>query len=290
MLPNAVKKQLQVAEDRYKQVYGNTENTDETPNEAVGVVDEAPGKEEQEQQAQPTKNWEAAYKVLQGKFNAEVPRLHEQIRTLEAEIKELKTRPAAPPPSPIKDEEVQEYGENFVDFVKRAASTVVPEGVSKVPEIEKSIEEIRAETLRQSKRAFLSDLTRLAPNWESLNEDPDFIAWLDESDQFSGRKRQQLLDDACSSFDAERAARFFTTYGRGKEPEQPKDLTEHVVPPTSKVDVPVQGKRIWTPGEIKSFFDTVSRGGYRGREAEAAQIERDIYAAQREGRIRRPRM
>jgi hypothetical protein len=42
---------------------------------------------------------------------------------------------------------------------------------------------------------------------------------------------------------------------------------------------------MYAPGDIAKFFNDVKQGKYKGKEAERDRIERDIFAAQREGRI-----
>jgi hypothetical protein len=43
--------------------------------------------------------------------------------------------------------------------------------------------------------------------------------------------------------------------------------------------------KVYTPEDIKKFFNDVRSGKYRGREQERDRIERDIFNAQRENRI-----
>jgi hypothetical protein len=45
-------------------------------------------------------------------------------------------------------------------------------------------------------------------------------------------------------------------------------------------------KQIITTADIDAFYDAVRRGMYRGREAEQAQLEQELFLAQREGRVR----
>jgi hypothetical protein len=45
-------------------------------------------------------------------------------------------------------------------------------------------------------------------------------------------------------------------------------------------------KPIYTRPQIKTLYEQHRRGAYLGREAEWTRIEADIFAAQREGRIR----
>jgi hypothetical protein len=53
----------------------------------------------------PAEDWEHKYRVLQGKYNSEVPRLSGQVSSLQAQLDELTAkmedmRKAAPPPAP----------------------------------------------------------------------------------------------------------------------------------------------------------------------------------------------
>jgi hypothetical protein len=41
----------------------------------------------------------------------------------------------------------------------------------------------------------------------------------------------------------------------------------------------------YTANDIKTFFSDVQRGKFKGKEQERDRKERDIFAAQREGRI-----
>ena len=49
---------------------------------------------------------------------------------------------------------------------------------------------------------------------------------------------------------------------------------------------PVTGaNQTYSPADIEQFFSDVRKGRYKGRDDERGRIERDIFAAQREGRI-----
>jgi len=72
--------------------------------------------------------WEARYKTLHGKYNAEVPRLHSALKerdsklnSLTEEVEALKQALAKPKESLVKPEEVNEFGEPLVDLIRRAA-------------------------------------------------------------------------------------------------------------------------------------------------------------------------
>jgi hypothetical protein len=45
-------------------------------------------------------------------------------------------------------------------------------------------------------------------------------------------------------------------------------------------------KQIITTADVNAFYDAVRKGYYNGREAEKNALEQELFAAQREGRVR----
>jgi hypothetical protein len=237
-------------------------------------------------------SWEQKYKVIANKYSAEVPRYAAEIRSLKAEIDELKQSldksseaPKAEPKSSVKPEEVEEYGEKFVDFVKRAASDAVP---SDVNELKTSVEEMRREQQVLARKRFFGELVELSPQWEQLNEDKAFLGWLGEIDPFSGQQRQVIFDDAYSKLDAWRVANFFNGYSESQkatEPPPPKPSLDSQITPkvTARTTTP-PAKKVYSTTDVARFYDDMRRGKYSTEEA--ARIESDIFAAQAEGRFR----
>ena len=312
-------KQAQLADEMYNKIYGNTgtpapENKDPPPQETVEApvvepatdqaapADEATAevkKENDETQPKPKfpdadpndKSWEQRYKVLANKYSAEVPRYAAEIRSLKAEIAELKkAAEAKPEPAKqvdnlVKPEEVAEYGEKFVDFVKRAAKEVVPNDVS---ELRSTVEELRKTNSQLERKRFFEELAGLSPTWESLNTDKEFLDWLGELDPYTGQQRQSLFDDAYAKLDAWRVANFFNAYNDSLEkkepPAQKPNLAEQVTPKTTGKTAPPQGKKLYTNAEVARFYDELRRG--KISQEDARRIEQDIFAAQAEGRFR----
>ena len=236
--------------------------------------------------------WEQKYKVIANKYSAEVPRYAAEIRSLKAEIDGLKQRldkpsddPKPEPRSSVKPEEAEEYGEKFVDFVKRAASDAVP---SDVNELKSSVEEMRREQQVLARKRFFGELVELSPQWEQLNEDKAFLGWLGEIDPFSGQQRQSIFDDAYSKLDAWRVANFFNGYSesqKAQEPPPPKPSLDSQITPkvTARTTAP-PAKKVYSTADVARFYDDMRRGRYTNEEA--ARIESDIFAAQAEGRFR----
>ena len=74
-----------------------------------------------------SETWRSRYETLNGKFNAEVPRLHEQLREVNERSKALEAKVAAaanpppPPPKLVTEEEIREYSPEYFDMHRRAA-------------------------------------------------------------------------------------------------------------------------------------------------------------------------
>lgn len=315
----AVERQAQLADELYQQTYGNTNQqapANEEQGETTPPPDPQPKLEVTESAPEaaapadpPTENapetpkpkfpdadpndpsWENKYKIIANKYSAEIPRYAAEIRSLKTEIDSLKQKLATPqqptqPASPqILPEEVEEYGEKFVDFVKRAAREVVPNDVES---LKQSVEEVRKTQTNLERKRFFEELGGLSPVWQELNEDKGFLDWLGELDPYTGMQRQQLFDDAYGKLDAWRVANFFNAYFDGvpkQEPPPPKpSLEPQVTPKVSGRTAPPQGKKIYTTAEVARFYDDLRRGKYT--QDEAARIEQDIFAAQSEGRMR----
>jgi hypothetical protein len=246
------------------------------------------------------KDWEQKYRVLQGKYNHEVPGLQKENRDLKAdvqalreEVDRLKQRPAEPPAPTraptVRPEEVEQYGQDFVDFVGRVAQSVAAPAAQKVDnsQLEQRVarsEEIASAALR---RQFFNDLTDKVPDWEQLNTDAGFLKWLDSVDPLTGTPRQVLFDDAYDKLDLHRVSAFFTSFSGnvGAAPRGAAPPQSMVTPTTMRgaSDVP-QGKKIWTQREIGSFYNDMRTG--RINPEDAARTEHEIFAAQNEGRVR----
>lgn len=253
------------------------------------------------------KDWEHKYRVMQGKYHHEVPALRQENQQLKGDLQALRQQvdelvaqarqpvnqpPPVTPASTIKPEEVQQYGEDFVDFVKRVATSVAPPQIApaKVDTSQLEARVARAENVSEAalKRQFFGDLTALSPRWEQQNTDKAFLTWLDETDPMTGMTRQAVFDDAYSKLDVNRVAAFFNTFGGssvGAAPTGVPPANAMVTPMTMRgqPDVP-QGKRLWTSKEIGDFFNNVRTG--RITPEDAARVEQDIFAAQTEGRVR----
>jgi hypothetical protein len=152
----------------------------------------------------------------------------------------------------------------------------------------------------------------MAAGWEEVNNSPEFHAWLDEQDPYAGAKRGAMLAQAYGSGDVTRVAAFFTGFTKehaavapsGQQPQPagqgtppgpiPNVSLASLAAPGTGVGGPQSAgtpnesgqQRVYTRSEIATFYEDVRKGAYRGRDADKQAIERDIFNAQKTGRLR----
>ena len=259
--------------------------------------------------------WEQKYKTLQGMYNKEVPRLSSENRELGSRVSQLESLlgdlkkqetpvQEAPVEKLITEDDVKEYGDS-IDVMRRAAKEEVAGQLGRVAQLEKEIAELKGvvpqvQQVKQqqkttSEKQFWDVLNREVPNWNEINSNPDFQSWLLEVDPLTGISRQTYLEDAQRKQDAGRVINFFNTFAkvsgvdnsaRDKSATQSAELQKQVAPKRGRAGQPVNNDaKTYSPKDIEKFFTDVRKGKYKGREDERARMERDIFAAQQEGRI-----
>jgi hypothetical protein len=209
----------------------------------------------------------------------------------------------------VTDEDVQTFGSDFFDAVERKVKEIVEgsnaEIYSKVKNIEQRVGGVQQVIKKDDRGRMIERLDRDVSDWKGLNEDPEFVAWLNETDPLTGGHRHAMLLAAWEVNDAPRVAAFFTTFLReqaavsaneprvtnGQPPAPVTNLGAFAAPGRAKANgVTQQGSDPAKPNitrkYISSFYTDVAAGKYRSNPARQAQIERDIHAAGAEGRIR----
>jgi hypothetical protein len=313
-IPRAVKEAAERAEALHKQVYEtqpegepNTtqvENSDpaltgDPAPEAQGVTPptesnaEAPPTGELPDQQKKDDQWEQRYKVIEGKYRAEVPRLNadnrelrQQLEILKTEIEQLKSR-GTQPSSLISDEDREKYGDDLLDVIKRAAQEQAAAKEGEIADLKRQLESVTTTTAKTAEVSFFDQLGASVPDWVEINADDQFLKWLDEYDEFTGRTRQDLLSDAEQARDASRVAKFFNSWKatqKSHATNTQRALESQVSPDANRVSTPPPGKRFFTRGEIAEFYSAARRGEISAKEMVA--MEADIHAATIEGRIR----
>jgi len=259
------------------------------------------------------------YRTLQGMYNAEVPRLHSQNRELNNRVQQLEqllatitSQQAAPQATDtgtqfITDKDQEEYGESL-DVMRRAARQELSAADARIAQLERTIQQLQGTLIPQvsslhhsnavnAEQRFWADLSATVPNWNEINSDAAFQSWLLEIDPLTGISRQTILEDAHRNLEVNRVGNFFKSWleisGQANVAQNTRrestasELEKQVTPGRSRsTGNPTNNTaKTYSRDDINGFFRDVRDGKYKGREADRDRIERDIFAAQREGRI-----
>lgn len=261
---------------------------------------------------------EQRYRTLQGMYNADTARLraentqlNQRVTQLEQLLSTLSAQQQQPQSQAtqerlITDKDVEEYGDS-IDVMRRAAREEVLAAKAEIADLKRVISQLQTNVVpkvesvahRQAINAeqmFWSELSAEVPDWRDINANQDFHSWLLEVDPLSGVTRQTYLDAAQGQLDARRVAGFFKTWqslNSGSVAQSPRSaaasqLEKQVVPGRGRTGAGAttgNAAKTYTRADVSKFFDDVRKGLYKGREQERDRIERDIFAAQREGRI-----
>lgn len=245
-------------------------------------------------------------RTLRGMFNAEVKNLKTQVEGSNSELKaqverltQMLQSVESKPQAALDPKDVESFGADLVEMVRRQASAeitaVVQSQLSSVlqrlDQLERNVTGVSQNAALTAEQAFYASLAARKPNWKVTNDDPKFREWLGEIDVVYNEPRQAALDRAGAALDVDRVVAIFEAFEKTvarPAPTKADELQSQVAPTSSgAVEPPPSnaGPQIIRAQEVHRFYDDVRRGKFRGREAEAAQIEAAINKAMAEGRV-----
>ena len=278
--------------------------------------------DEQQPEGEPSElqadSWEQRARSAAGRLEQALQSnqaLARRVSELEDQMSGQKLKaPAEPPPYQkqplIKDEELNDYGEEFFDVVGRKAKEVFSPELYDLGQRLQRLEgqqQVVTQVIDKTQKSSVYDmLYDEVPQWRQINHHPQFKQWLGQLDPFSGRPLAEMLSEAMTRHDAPRVVNFFRAFAEAAGLPQNPSNGPDVAPPLpngngsgrpSLEDFAAPGrarsgpqylppeKPVYTVAQIREISDAKRRGLWRGREAELEQLERDIFAAQHEGRI-----
>lgn len=323
--------------DQYKPEDGKSDDkaddkpseTDEEKAARLKAEEEAEAKrkreEEEKKKAEEKKpeDWEHKYRVLQGKYSAEVPRLHKELRIekearvaaegklsgLEERVKKLEAAGAGDGSDPA-----ETLKKEFPDIYEGAKKIVNDEIAKAAPE--KKAEERKPDPAETPPEvtSFYGILAEIVPTWDKINTDEGFKKWIVEREsKYSRRTRLDSLKDAFTDLDAVAVAEFFKDYRdeqdakgsearRAEEERLKKEADDKLRKEKDQEDLhpntggrgPVEesgdkDKNKITTDDIAQFYKDEASGLYNGRDKERDAMEARIVRASREGRVVRSR-
>jgi len=259
---------------------------------------------------EPAEDFKTKYLSLQGKYNAEIPKLHETARTLQQELEQVKTENAQLKEAASNNnkqdqqqstgdfdpEALSEYGPEFKDMASRMNQLISENQQLKqqIGSVEQNIGSVQQE---QSKKAYNQYLEQVKQQVEQagkdfaqVNADPSFLTWLKEPHPFTGQPRHFSLKDAEKKLDVNRTLQIFREYLDStpskpqQQPQQPNLQPNNRSNSDTQPPGTNQGK-VWTRADIKKLYDEKMAGKWNGKLADFKALEADIFRAQNEGRV-----
>jgi len=222
---------------------------------------------------------EHKYKVLQGKYNAEVPKLNRELKeaknvigdmqqritnteSLLASMQHVATPPRGelPPPDElaiVTEDETLQFGADLESYIERvAARKIMPEVESRIAPVVTRVDGLdhnasqAAHDVAVSERdRVMLDLAEAVPGWETQNENEDFLKWLNDNDPYAGVPRGQLLTHAFRANDSTRVIAFFKGFQTENAVVTPETI---VTPPATGVEPQQSLDNLVAPGTPKT--------------------------------------
>jgi len=174
--------------------------------------------------------WKQRYDVLQGKYDAEVPRYAYRVQYLENQIADLNGQinvlrsatpvspatptlgsPATPPVATttfiadaMKDNpDFQKFKENFPDITDMVIKVVDTAATKLHQETAKKLTALEGNSVQDRQVKFNAALDAKHPSWQMMGQDHNWAMWLGQKDRYSSKKRLDLLKEANQSLDAD---------------------------------------------------------------------------------------
>lgn len=256
----------------------------------------------------PEEKWEQKYKTLKGMYDAEVPRLHAELRDLKATVESLRkateTKPAEPakPAEPtrlVTDADVEAFGQDLIEVQRKVAREVAAEFRAELDSLKSENLELRKQIgetgTKVVESSFEARLHRLVPDFEAVNADPKWIEWLEEVDPMLRGPRKMAAQSAFNSGDAEGVAHYVKLFRAATAPAAPvepdpkaDEVARQIQPSRSASAAPTPSPkgRVYTNADIEKMFQKAVSLSNRGDFDAARKLEAEIDAAYMDNRIR----
>lgn len=320
-LPKQVAQQLKELEELEKQLAAADAEQNPVSEQITDAVTQAPAEQSDEPAPEPApapeskpreatpevaeETWQQRYRTLKGMYDAEVPRLHAQVKELQQSMATLQakldTKPAeaAPvkqPTSLVTDEDVEAFGKDLIDVQRKVAREVAMEFKTEIEELRaenrKLQEQIQQTGTQVGEVTFEQRLYQMVPDWAAINADPRWFAWLDEIDPMVRGPRRTMAQQVYNAGDVDGVAYYVKLFKDSvattptANPKQ-AELERQVQPSRSAAaQVPVSQKgKTYSTQDIEKMFLRVKDLNVAHRFDDAKKLEAEIDAAYMEGRV-----
>lgn len=237
---------------------------------------------------------DARFKVMQGKYNSEVPALHEENKKLKAQLGSQEGGAASTEGTGTttdQDDDLEGkkklYGEDLVDFIVGQQNPAQEE----IARLKSQVADLESKDDAEAVSQFFGTLHAAHSDWKMINQTSAFIGFLSTLDPEKGVIRQSIIDDAQNTGDPQPIIDQLTAF------------KAHLVVTNGKTSqvVPVDGGGGGAPvdtgksgvviplSEITAFYKNAGIAAAKGRTItdteEYKRQDREYSEAAREGRV-----
>lgn len=331
-LPKQVQQQLDEVEELEKQLEAQGEETKAKPevkkkktskkakakDTEVEVTDDEPIEEPVAVEATPaddsieevSESFKQKYATLRGKYDAEVPRLHQQVKELtdqmnaiREEAQAAKKAEAEKPKekvSYVTDADREEYGDDLIDFQRRVAKEVSQDYEERFEQQSRVIQDLQSKISNTDNQVgevgFTQKLNALVPGFDQLDSDERWVAWLNEIDPMTRGPRRDQAQAAFNSGDAEAVAHYVSLFRGSVEPvangksDRQTELEKQVTPSRSASTVASKSSnnssKIYSEKELDRGWTKIRDLNAQGKYDDAEKLEAELTVAYMEGRVK----
>lgn len=238
--------------------------------------------------------WEQRYRSLDGMIQArdrQIEQLHQLLAGMQQAPKAEQPADAPQPKSSLVGKEDEEaFGSDLIDLARRISREESGAYIAKLEgqlaQMQERLQGVAQTTAVTVQDRFEQQLARAVPDWKKIDADPAFITWLQ-----ANPTRNRVFTEAAQSQDVAGVAYFFEEFGGKSAPAEERQKTdprlEKQLAPGKSKSVPTaakspQDKKQWTRSEIAQFY---AEGRKQYSPEEYTKVERDLFNAQKEGRV-----
>lgn len=313
-LPKQVEENATLAEELHGRMFADPK-VEEVQEEPQGKQEEA---QEEEAVEEPKVDEEETYRKrfesLQGKYNAEVPRLHGELKQLKEMVFQRLgevAKPDEPKPEaktdPYKDKIEkyrEEYGEDLLEMARTLARIEFEERLGdKLKPVQEQVASVEETQIKAAQSNFMSHLdSQVKGDWRGLlyGEGEATAAFLASPDPSGLYTMGDLIEAYSEKWDADKLVKLLNNHFEAitpkeeppkveppAQPKKPNPAKEALVAPSRQTphNTPAaEDKRVWTRETMAEFQKLDRQGKYSPEESQA--LWADLLSAAGENRIR----
>lgn len=305
----SIPRQVEEAAEMAEQLFNGIQQQDSTPQEEQQVEEQPEQEAAQESvtEEEPDvphdddvtelRKFKERYLSLKGKYDAEVPRLHSELKEFKQSVFERLNNytPPEQEQTPVDDRLAkfrEEYGEDFVEnlkaLFKAEVDPLLKQSIQPMEDKVNSVEDTQYKAAQENFANYIDQ--KVKGDWRKawMGEDPKFQEFLQKPDPSGLYTLGELAKIYNDNWEADKLTNLFNLYyQQGEAPKKSNPTKDAMVAPsrsTTHSAPPADEKIIWTKDKIKEFEKSDRMQAYAPEESQ--RLWQDLLAAPSEGRVR----